>query len=85
MKKIELKMKKDFKLSDYDVLDDIVITFDDCDDVVSYGKANAVAHANGNALACGDGDAIARGNGNALACGKGTAATWGDGQVCGIV
>jgi hypothetical protein len=71
MKKIKLKTKKDFKLSDYDVLDDIAITFDDCDDVITCGKVNAHAHGKGNATAYGDGIAIACGEDNPVAEGNG--------------
>jgi hypothetical protein len=90
MKKIELKFRKDFKLSDYDVLDDIVITFTNCDDVITCGKVNATTYNGGNAITYGSaaatayglGNATAYGNGNAIVCGNGvsTATTHGKGQ-----
>jgi hypothetical protein len=89
MKAINLKTKEDFKLSDYDVLDDIVITFDDCNDVITCGKVDATAYRDGNATAYGKakatayghGDATAEGGGDAIVCGEGgTATTNGKGQ-----
>ena len=89
MRKIKLKQKVDFKLDDYDVDEDLQITFNDCYDVITMGAVdahpeedgNATTYGNGNAICEGDGNATTWGIGHAFSDGNGKAIAWGTGMA----
>jgi hypothetical protein len=81
MRKIKLKQKVDFKLDDYDVDEDLQITFADCDDVISMGWVDAHPEGDGNATTYDRGMAICKGDGNATAWGTGMAICEGEGKA----
>jgi hypothetical protein len=81
MRKIELKRTVDFKLDDYDVDEDLQITFNDCYDVITMGAVDAHPEEDGNATTYGNGNAICEGNGNATTWGIGHAFSDGSGKA----